>query len=287
MIALSWLRGLLRHRPGRLLATAAGVAVAVALIASIGAFLSATTATMTTRASARVPVDWQIEAQTGANPRQVLAQVERFPGVRRALPVGFADTSGLQARTGGSVQSTGPGKVLGLPAGYAQAFPGALRTLSGSGTGVLLAQQTAANLHARPGDTVTIGGARGQAGVRVDGIVELRPADSLFQQVGAPTGAQPQAPPDNVLLLPAALFARLEPHGTTQVHAALDRRLPASPAAAYTTVSGRKLNLENRLSGTGLVGDNLGTALDQARQDALYADLLFLFLGVPGAVVAG
>jgi putative ABC transport system permease protein len=35
------------------------------------------------------------------------------------------------------------------------------------------------------------------------------------------------------------------------------------------------------------VGDNLGTALDQARQDALYAQLLFLFLGVPGVVLAG
>uniref|UniRef100_UPI00056102DB FtsX-like permease family protein n=1 Tax=Solirubrobacter soli TaxID=363832 RepID=UPI00056102DB len=143
------------------------------------------------------------------------------------------------------------------------------------------------NLHARPGDTVTIGGARGTARVTVDGIVDLPAADSLFQQVGAPPGAQPQAPPDNVILLPAALFARLEPQGTTQVHATLDPRLPASPSAAYTTVNGRKLNLETRLSGTGLVGDNLGSALDQARQDALYAELLFLFLGVPGAVVAG
>uniref|UniRef100_UPI00056A8E3F FtsX-like permease family protein n=1 Tax=Solirubrobacter soli TaxID=363832 RepID=UPI00056A8E3F len=233
------------------------------------------------------PVDWQIEAQPGADPRRLLRQVERFPGVRRALPVGYADTSGLQARTGATVQSTGPGKVLGLPNGYTQAFPGALRTLSGSDTGVLLAQQTAANLHARPGDTVTIGGARGTARVTVDGIVDLPAADSLFQQVGAPPGAQPQAPPDNVILLPAALFAQFEPHGTTQVHAALDRHLPTSPSAAYTTVNGRKLNLETRLSGAGLVGDNLGTALDQARKDALYADLLFLFLGVPGAVVAG
>jgi putative ABC transport system permease protein len=255
-------------RPGLPPATVrvAGVAVAVALITSIGAFLSATTSRMTTRASARVPVDWQIEAQRGADPRHVLADVRRFPGVRRALPVGFADPSGLQARTGTTVQSTGPGKVVGLPDGYARAFPGALRTLSGSDTGVLLAQQTAANLHARPGDTVTIGGA---GRVRIDGIVDLPAADSLFQQVGAPPGAQPQAPPDNVILLPARLFAQLEPHGTTQVHAALDRHLPASPSAAYTRVNGRKLNLESRLSGAGLVGDNLGTALDQARKDAL------------------
>ena len=34
------------------------------------------------------------------------------------------------------------------------------------------------------------------------------------------------------------------------------------------------------------MGDNLGSALDKARSDALYAQLLFLFLGVPGAILA-
>ena len=75
MVALTWLRGLLAHRRSRLLATAAGVAVGVALLASIGTFLSSTTSKMTQRAIARVPVDWQVEAQPGANPRDVLAQV--------------------------------------------------------------------------------------------------------------------------------------------------------------------------------------------------------------------
>jgi putative ABC transport system permease protein len=287
VVALTWLRGLVARRPGRLVATALGVAVGVALIASIGAFLSSTNAKMTTRAIARVPVDWQVEAQPGTDPARVQSQVAHFPGVKRALPVRFANTSGLRARTGRSVQSTGPGKVLGLPPGYARAFPGELRTLSGSGTGVLLAQQTAANLHARPGDTVTIGGARGAAKARVDGVVDLPAADSLFQQVGAPPGAQPQAPPDNVVLLPATLFQRLEGASVTQVHAVLDHRLPGSPNAAFTQITGKARNLETRLAGAALVGDNLSTALDQARQDALYAQLLFLFLGVPGAVIAG
>src|SRR3954453_11461237 len=273
MVAVSWLRGLVAHRRGRLLATAIGVAVGVALIASIGSFLSSTTSQMTTRAIARVPVDWQVEAQPGANPQTVLATVARFPGVRRALPVRFADTTGLEARTGGSVQRTGPGKVLGLPAGYAQAFPGELRTLAGRGAGVLLAQQTAANLHARPGDTVTIGGATRPARVKVDGVVDPPAADSLFQQVGAPTGAQPQAPPDNVILLPRQTFdvvTRGEPV-TTQIHAAVSHRLPGSPSSAFTKVSGAARNLETHLAGGGLVGDNLGTALDRARGDALYA----------------
>ncbi|HTE62039.1 MAG TPA: ABC transporter permease, partial [Solirubrobacteraceae bacterium] len=148
MVALTWLRGLLAHRRSRLLSTALGVAVGVALLASIGTFLSSTTSQMTTRAVDRVAVDWQVEAQAGAKPADVLAQVKRFPGVRQALPVALADTSGLAATTGGSTQTTGAGKVLGLPPGYAKAFPAELRVLAGNGDGVLLAQQTAANLHA-------------------------------------------------------------------------------------------------------------------------------------------
>ncbi len=290
MIALTWLRGLLAHRRDRLLATAAGVAVGVALLASIGTFLSSTNSKMTQRAAARVPVDWQVEGRNGTRPADLLAKVSRQPGVTKALPVGFANTSGLQATTGGSVQRTGPGKVLGLPAGYARAFPGELRTLSGAGTGALLAQQTAANLHAKPGDVVSIGRpGKPDAKVKVAGVVDLPAADSLFQQVGAPAGAQPQAPPDNVVLLPQPLFASVESGSpvTTQIHASLSRALPASPGAAFDAVSGNARNLETGLAGGGLVGDNLGTVLDKARQDALYAQLLFLFLGVPGAILAG
>ena len=80
MLGLTWLRGLVARRPGRLAATAAGVAVAVALLASIGSFLSASKASMTQRAVARVPVDWQVEAQPGADQRPS----SRRPGPRRA-----------------------------------------------------------------------------------------------------------------------------------------------------------------------------------------------------------
>jgi putative ABC transport system permease protein len=290
MVALSWLRGLLAHRRGRLLSTALGVAVGVALLASIGTFLSSTTSQMTDRAIARVPVDWQVEVKGGAKPGDVLAAVQKRPGVTRALPVAFARTTGLEATSGGSTQQTGAGRVLGLPDGYARAFPGEIRVLSGSGTGVLLAQQTAANLHAKPGDTVRIGlPGGGAAPVKVDGVVDLPAADSLFQDVGAPVGAQPQAPPDNVILLPRQTFDGAVGGApvTEQVHAALAHRLPGSPSAAFTQVSGAARNLETQLAGTGLVGDNLGTALDAARKDALYAELLFLFLGVPGAILAG
>ncbi len=239
MVALIWLRGLLAHRRARLASTALGVAVGVALLASIGSFLSSTTSQMTHRATQQVAVDWQVEAQPGASAGAVLRGVKRYPAVKTALPVGFAATGGLEATSGGTTQRTGPGRVIGLPDGYARAFPGELRTLSGSGTGVLLAQQTAANLHAQPGDTVAI--ARpglAAAKVRVDGVVDLPQADSLFQNVGAPVGAQAQAPPDNVILLPQRTFAQFERSGVrTQIHTRLSHALPGTGRLRRTATS--------------------------------------------------
>jgi len=296
MVALNWLRGLIAHRPTRIVATAVGVAVGVALIASIGTFLSATNAKMTQRAIARVAIDWQVEAQPGANPAALLAGVRAYPRVKQALPVQFTSSPGLTATTNGSTQSTGAARVLGLAPGYGTAFPGELRLLSGSLTGVLVGQQTASNLHVAPGDTVTIArpGLR-PANVTVGGVVDLPYADSLFQKVGAPPGAQLSAPPDNVILLPQAEFARVQApiiasrpeliH--TQIHVTLSHALATSPSAAFDDVAARAHNLESRLTGAGLVGDNLGVALDTARKDALYAQILFLFLGLPGAILAG
>ena len=126
-----------------------------------------------------------------------------------------------------------------VPAGYAAAFPGELRPLTGAAQGVLLAQQTAANLHAGPGDAISIGRAGLPAvQVRVDGVVDLPQADSLFQKVGAPSGSQPQAPPDNVVLLDEAVWHQaFDPLAASrpdlvrnQAHVRLRHDLPADPA---------------------------------------------------------
>ncbi|HVH23330.1 MAG TPA: FtsX-like permease family protein, partial [Pseudonocardia sp.] len=293
-----WWYGLLRRRGGRLAAAAAGVGIAVALLASLGAFLVSAQASMTARAVARVPVDWQVQVHPGADPAAVLDAVRTTPGSQRSLPVGFGRADGLSATTGATTQTTGAATIVGLPAGYRDAFPGELRTLAGAAEGVLLAQQTAANLAVVPGDTVGISLLGGVAtSVRVDGVVELPAADSLFQKVGALAGSQPSAPPDNVLLLPEQrwqdIFAPLSSAAaapdqvTTQVHVARTHDLPPDPAAAYTAVTGAAHNFEARTGGAAVVGHNLGAALDAARGDAAYARILFLFLGLPGAVLAG
>ena len=306
-MTLLWLRGLVARRGPRLLAAAVATATAVALIAALGAFLASSKATMTRQAVAGVATDQQVLVTPGNDPTAVAASVAAEPGTRAAVPVGYARSDGLSATTGGSTQTTGAATVLGLPDGYATLFPGAVRPLAGPtladgaapalpADGALVAQQTASNLHAAPGDTVLLT----RTGlppipVRVTGVVDLPQANSLFQTVGAPAGAQPTAPPDNVVLLPAtawhAAFDELAGSRpdlvATQVHVQRDRVLPADPAAAYTTESSAAHHLSAQLVGRGTVSDNLAAALDGARQDSLYAQLLFLFLGSPGVVLAG
>ena len=291
----TWLLGLLRRRPGRLTVTAAGIAAAVALLACLGIFLGTAQHSMTARAVRSVAVDWQVEVQPNAAASAVLNTVRSTPRVTAALPVGFAKSTGFIAQTGASTQTTGPATVLGIPPNYRTQFPDAIRTLVGAEGGVLLAQQTAANLHAAPGDTVQIGRA-GMAPVdlRVDGVVDLPQADALFQNVGAPPGTQPVAPPDNVAILDQAQWHRIfDPLSSArpdlvriQIHTALEHTLPADPDSAYTQITAAARNLEARSAGGALVGDNLGAALGAARSDAAYARVLFVFLGVPAAVLA-
>jgi putative ABC transport system permease protein len=295
-VILTWTKGLLRRRWGRLAAAAAGIAAAVALVACLGSFLTAAQGSMTARALRSVAVDWQVEVQPGIQPAAILDTVRSAPGVNAALPVGFAHSAGFVAQTTGSTQTTGPAMVLGIPANYREQFPGILRTLVGADSGVLIAQQTAANLHVVPGDTVRIGRAgMTPVDVKVDGVVDLPQADSLFQKVGAPVGAQPVAPPDNVLILGQAQWHRIfDPLSgpradlvSTQIHTALDHALPSDPGSAYTAVNAAAHNLEARSAGGAQVGDNLGAALGAARSDAAYARVLFLFLGLPAAILAG
>lgn len=295
MPALLWLRGLARRRSGRLLGTALGVAVTVSFVASLGGFIDSSASVMTQHAIRDVPVDWQILLHSGTSPtvaRAALAGTTRYSALAE---VGYADTAGFTANTGGTVQTTGPGKALGLPAGYRTQFPAEIRPLLGSPDGVLIAQQTAANLHVRTGDVVTVERIDlPPASFKVDGIVDLPNADSLFQAVGVPSGASPQAPPDNVLLMPSDLWHRtFDPQATvrpdsvqTQMHVRIDHRLPTDPVSAYVYVGQLANHLEARLAGGGVVGDNLEARLAGVREDALYTKVLFLFLGLPGVLLA-
>jgi putative ABC transport system permease protein len=209
----------------------------------------------------------------------------------------YADVPGLVAKTGETVQTTGQAAVLGIDATYKKTFPTEIVPMVGRGEGVLAAQQTAANLHVSIGDMVTIQrpGGLPPADVKIDGIISLPDAESLFQRVGAPSATGSQAPLDNILVLPFDLWHRLfsaQAAGRldslrSEVHVRTSRRnLPASPEAAYAWELRQVKHLELSIGGRAVVADNLASKLASVRGDALYARVLFLFLGLPGLVVA-
>ncbi len=292
---LTWVGGLLRRRLGLMLPAVLGVGLTIALLATLGIFINASAATMTRRALGDVPVDWQIQLVPGSNPALIERTLRSAVRVHDLEEVGYATVPALTATTGGTTQTTGEGKVLGVADSYWTHFPAELRPLLGKTQGILIAQQTAANLHVSLGDQVSIERqALPPISARIDGVVDLPQADSLFQAVGVPPGAAPQAPPDNVLIIPIAVWhqwfdpqAIVRPDSVRiQFHTRIDHALPADPNAAFIRVQQLANNFEAKIAGSGVVGDNLAARLDAVREDALYARVLFLFLGLPGAVLA-
>ncbi|MBL0373978.1 ABC transporter permease [Rhizobium sp. KVB221] len=295
MIAL-WLSGILRRRTARVAGLCAGIALTVAMLSTLAFFLSESGASMTERAISDVPIDWQVEAVPGADQNALIDAIKRAAPVKIIHQVKYAQSDGFEARTADTTQQTGPGKVIAFDANYAVDFPKELRWLAGKRSGVLIAQQTAANLHVGPGDNVSIKRlGLPPVEVKIDGVVDLPDADALFQGVGLPPQAAPQAPPDNVVILPISNWheafdaqqAKRPDTTRTQFHVRLVHDgLPSDPTKAYTVVAGQSRNLEARVAGQALVSTNLGARLDTVRSDALYATVLFLFLGIPGVALA-
>jgi putative ABC transport system permease protein len=293
---LLWLKGVLAHRSRRLLLAGAGIAVATALIGIVGIFAASSAETMTRRALESLPIDWQIAVLGTSDPELLTDPLKLAAPVRMARTVRYADVPGFEAVAGGTTQTTGAGQVVGLSPDYAQAFPGQIRLLAGRLDGILIAQQTAANLHATVGDTVSIMRDRGPAAaVKIDGVVDLPNADAMFQAIGPAKAAAPTAPPDNVVLVPMDLWTTMfgsateaEPAGVrTEIHVSLDHaRLLADPETAYADALGRSKNFEARAAGTAIVGNNIAARLGAVRGDALYARVLLLALALPGAVLA-
>ncbi len=292
----NWMSGLIRARWPSLAAAVSGVAIAVALLALLGLFVAHSASTMTARAVSAVAPDWQVQlvGTTDEVPAQTAVQESTKGSV--AQIVDYADIKGLSVNAQGSVQTTGIGKAVGLDGSYHGTFPKQFRLLAGSFDGPLLAQQTAANLHAAPGDQVSLERLIGSPEViTIAGIVEMPSADQFFQIVGTSTQSAPTAPPDNIILLPRekwnTLFAdQLDSMPQTarrQLHVGIDHGvLSGDPVDAFVYATGMANNLSAKLAGEGVIANNLAARLDGVRLDALFAKMLFMFLGVPGALVA-
>jgi putative ABC transport system permease protein len=72
--------GLARRRPTHLAGASIGVGLAVALLACLGAFVDSSVKTMTHRAVAALPIDWQILLNSPSNEGAVRAAIHETEG---------------------------------------------------------------------------------------------------------------------------------------------------------------------------------------------------------------
>src|SRR5262249_1751951 len=158
------------------------VGLAVALLACLGSFVNSSVKTMTARTISGLPIDWQILLNSPVDERMVRAAVHETDPKAQMETIEYAEVPGLVAKTGETVQTTGRAAVLGIEAAYKKTFSTEIAPMAGSDKGVLAAQQTAANLHVSVGDMVTIqrSGGLPPADVRIDGIIGLPDAGSIF-----------------------------------------------------------------------------------------------------------
>jgi len=168
---------------------------------------------------------------------------------------------------------------------------------------VLLSPDAAQALGASPGSTIslTVPGRVAPLQLTVGGLADFSKADPLFAARSADTqGEFIQVP--NVLVVPLGTFAAILPAlkadavssspalksaPVLEADLRLDRsRFATDPAVAAVKTQGIRRSVERLVPGRVAVIDNLSDALVAATGDSILAKVLFLFLGLPGVLVA-
>ncbi len=310
MTVLSYaLRDLVRN-PRRTVAALTGVALAVGLFASITLFVDGSAARMTERAIAPVAIDMQAgltaplaTTSDTVTLDQLAPRVKALPGVAAVDPLASLDLPAGSLRSGPHAV-TQPLRVFAFDPAYLQHYQ-LVRLTSGQypAGGALLSPDAATALGLASGGSasLTIPGRAAPLPITVSGVADFTKADALFTSRSPDTqGEFVQVP--NVVVLPLSLF-KTEVMPALRSDAAADApvlkppfleldihidrpKLAADPNLAVVTTAGLKRSIERLAPGQVSVIDNLSEALTAARSDTILAKILFLFLGLPGVLLA-
>ena len=153
--------GLVRQ-PAKTLTRVLVLALAVALVGSMLAFIGHSLRTMTASAVRSVPLDWQGPVASYPKAQSLSAGVARQRGVAYAAPSATGPFAGITHAGSSGLASSGSGSILAVPPNYASHI-GTIRYLHGSlkEGQVALDQQLAATLQAGIGDKVSIAARKG------------------------------------------------------------------------------------------------------------------------------
>ena len=232
------------------------------------------------------------------------AGVRRLPGVKAADPLVFVDLPP------GAISAHGVGvpggvKLFAFDASY-QAHYRSIRILSGAPRrdGVLISAETASALKVGAGDlvTVTLPAPAKPISLPVSGITDLTGARPLFESrepshlerfryvkftlvVSPETYAARVVPAFEVAV--AARAARVTSLPLEELDILLDRTsLNADPATAVAQTQRVALAVKDLAPEQDYLIDNISNTLLVAKGDARIAKRMFVFLGLPGAVLA-
>jgi putative ABC transport system permease protein len=235
---------------------------------------------------------------------QLASEIGKIPGVAAADGLYFVDLPPGSLRANGSTVN-GPARVFAFDPSYRAHYP-SVRVASGSITpgAALVSAEAARSLGAAAGETlaVTLPGDPGPMALPVSGVVDLARATPLFSSRKSSKLEDFLYVPNSVVVspetfertvLPAFKAASAE-QGTLiknlpvlEVDVLVDRaRLHTDPGRALEQTKAIARSIERVAPGQDYLIDNISNTLEVARDDAAIGKRMFLFLGLPGALLA-
>ncbi|MDQ2809347.1 MAG: FtsX-like permease family protein [Chloroflexota bacterium] len=281
-----------------------GLTLAVGLFAGILFFVDATARQMTATALAPVKLDLVAHATApDVNMVAVAQGLAQQRGLTTVEPVTAADF--VSAQKVGAAHGSPAGRLFAIRPAYLQQFDLlqlSAGTWNAQGAAISEAMATAQQLKVGDMLQLTFTGVAPPLVLPISAIVNLDGADALFATA---TEAENARVADVVfvdsrwfrtaLQTPLAALAANPPltlpPGTVvfdpQLHIKIDRAaLPADPTLAALHTESLRREIERAFPGQIKAVDNLSQRFKTVRADVLSAKILFIFLGLPGVVLA-
>ncbi len=238
------------------------------------------------------------------NLSRLTARVGRIPGVGAADGLSFVDLPPGSLRAGGTTIRH-PVRLFGFDRRYQQHYP-SIRMASGSlgGRSAALSVEAARGLGAKPGSRVELRlpGRANPRSLPVSGVADLSQAKPLFYSRNSTKLEAFLYVPDSVIVSPAtfknvvipafqaagaARGAALKSPPVQEVDVLVDRaRLHSDPGAALAQTKAIAKSVKRIAPGQDYLIDNISNTLQVASADAVVGKRMFLFLGLPGVLLA-
>jgi putative ABC transport system permease protein len=235
---------------------------------------------------------------------ELLAQVAAIPGVAAADGLGVVDLPPGSLTSDGT-QVPDPVRVFAFDQSYLDHYP-SIDVVAGTldPLGALLSVEAARSLGVEPGGEISlqIPGRDDPLSLPVVGVVDLARAEPLFSSRKASKLEEFLYVPNSVVISPELFREEIVPafgreratvgtvtrsFPTLEADVLVDRtRLRADPATALRQTTAVAAAIDRIGTGQGYLIDNISNTLAVAGEDAAAGRRMFLFLGLPGALLA-